>query len=182
VGGCCGNDEFLLQVTEQSPGRGAVLALVLSSREGLVENVELKGGLGCSDCEMVEFEILGAARRAHSKLIALDWRRADFGLVINDNTPFALFFSLLIFEAIKSKQTALGARGVTAPPTYKPSSGTGGLYILSELFVSAKSPPSFDSLRLHGIISLRMRLMMLVVCIVPLVVSGMKSLFFLGVL
>ena len=74
------DDEFLLHVTEEPPGRGAVLALVLSSREGLVEKVELKGGLGCSDCEMVEFEILGAARRAHSKLITLDWRRADFGL------------------------------------------------------------------------------------------------------
>jgi len=74
------HDEFLLQVTEKPLRRGAVLALVLSSREGLVENVELKGSFGCSDCEMVEFEVLGAARRAHSKLITLDWRRADFGL------------------------------------------------------------------------------------------------------
>jgi len=45
--------------------------------------------------------------------------------VINDNTSFAL--SLLIFKAIKSKQTALGARGVAAPPTRTPSDGIGGL-------------------------------------------------------
>jgi len=72
--------------------------------------------------------------------------------VINDNTPFALSFSLLIFKAVRSKQTALGARGVAAPATRTPSNGTDGLYILSELFVSAKSPPSFDSLCLRGII------------------------------
>jgi len=72
-------------------------------------------------------------------------------LVINDNMSFALPFSLLIFKAIKSNRTALGAQGVTAPPTRTPSNGTGGLYILSELFVSTKSPPSFDSLCLCGI-------------------------------
>ncbi|GAB0175618.1 hypothetical protein GRJ2_000027000 [Grus japonensis] len=48
--------------------------------EGLVRNVKLKGSLGCSDHEMVEFKILRAVRRVHSKLAALDFRRADFGL------------------------------------------------------------------------------------------------------
>ena len=42
--------------------------------------MELKGSLGCSDHERVEFKILRAARRAHSKLTTLDFRRADFGL------------------------------------------------------------------------------------------------------
>ena len=37
-------------------------------------------GLGCSDHEMVEFKILREARRAHSKLTTLDFRRADFSL------------------------------------------------------------------------------------------------------
>jgi len=46
---------------------------------------------------------------------------------MNDNMPFELSFSLLIFKAIKSKQTALGARGVAAPPTRTPANGTGGL-------------------------------------------------------
>jgi len=73
-------------------------------------------------------------------------------LVTNHNVSFALSFSLLIFKAIKRKQTALGAWGVAAPPKHTPSNGTDGLYILSELFVSAKSPPSFESVCLRGII------------------------------
>ncbi len=46
----------------------------------LVGNVELKGSLGCSDHEMVEFKILRAVRRECSKLSTLDFRRADVGL------------------------------------------------------------------------------------------------------
>ena len=57
-----------------------MLDLVLTNKEGLVGNVKLKGSLGCSDHEMVEFKILRAARRVHSKLNTLDFRRADFGL------------------------------------------------------------------------------------------------------
>lgn len=38
-----------------------------------------KGSSGCSDHEMVAFKILRAARRTHSRLAALDFRRADFG-------------------------------------------------------------------------------------------------------
>ncbi|GAB0178545.1 mitochondrial enolase superfamily member 1 [Grus japonensis] len=56
-----------------------MLDLVLISKEGLVGNVKLKGSLGCSDHEMVESKILRAARRAHSKLTALDFKREDFG-------------------------------------------------------------------------------------------------------
>ncbi|GAB0178039.1 nucleoside diphosphate kinase 6 [Grus japonensis] len=65
---------------EEKTRRGAILDLVLTNNEKLVENVKLKGSLGCSDHEMMEFKILRAARRAHSKLTALDFRRADFGL------------------------------------------------------------------------------------------------------
>ena len=42
-------------------------------------NVKLQGSLGCSDHEIVEFKILRAVRRAHSKHTALEFRRADFG-------------------------------------------------------------------------------------------------------
>jgi len=35
--------------------------------------------MGCSDHEIVEFKILRTARRAFSKLTALDFRRVDFG-------------------------------------------------------------------------------------------------------
>lgn len=45
--------------------------------------MKLKGSLGYSVHEMVEFEILTAARRMHSKLSALDFRRADFGFFRN---------------------------------------------------------------------------------------------------
>ncbi|GAB0183298.1 hypothetical protein GRJ2_000795100 [Grus japonensis] len=76
----CIDDNFLLQVTEEPTRRGVVLYLVLTTREGLVGDVKLKGSLGCSVREMVEFKILRAARRVHSKLTALDIRRADLGL------------------------------------------------------------------------------------------------------
>ena len=57
-----------------------MLDLVLTNKEGLVGNVKLKGNLGCSDHAMVEFKILRAARKVHSKLATLDFRRANFGL------------------------------------------------------------------------------------------------------
>ncbi|GAB0206950.1 hypothetical protein GRJ2_003160600 [Grus japonensis] len=76
----CVDDNFLLQVIEEPTRRGAMLDLVLTNKEGLVGDVKLKGSLGCSDHEMVEFGILRAARRACSKLTTLDFRRADFGL------------------------------------------------------------------------------------------------------
>ncbi|GAB0204032.1 polycomb group RING finger protein 3-like [Grus japonensis] len=76
----CVDDNFLLQVTEEPTRRGAMLDLVLTNKEGLVGDVKLKGSLGCRDHEMVEFRILRAARRAHSKLTTLDFRRADLGL------------------------------------------------------------------------------------------------------
>ncbi|GAB0205499.1 hypothetical protein GRJ2_003015500 [Grus japonensis] len=57
-----------------------MLDLVLTNKEGLVGDVKLKGSLGCRDHEMVEFKTLRAARRVHSKLTTMDFRRADFGL------------------------------------------------------------------------------------------------------
>ncbi|TRZ08993.1 hypothetical protein HGM15179_018118 [Zosterops borbonicus] len=60
--------------------RGAMLDLILTNKEELVGNVKLKSSLGCSDHEMVEFKILRRARMMYNKLIALGFRRADFGL------------------------------------------------------------------------------------------------------
>ncbi|KAJ7420262.1 hypothetical protein BTVI_22172 [Pitangus sulphuratus] len=68
------------KVIEKPARRGATLDFVLSNKEGLVENVKLKVSLGCSDHEMVEFEILMAVRRMCSKLTSLYFRGADFGL------------------------------------------------------------------------------------------------------
>jgi len=43
-----------------------MLDLVLTNKEGLVGNVKLKGSLGCSDHQIVDFKILRTARRVHS--------------------------------------------------------------------------------------------------------------------
>ncbi|XP_062497870.1 uncharacterized protein LOC134175668 [Pezoporus occidentalis] len=79
----CVEDNFLMPVIEKPRRRGAMLELVLTNREGLDGDVALQGSLGCSDHEMVEFEILRTVRRACSKLTALDFKRADFGLFRN---------------------------------------------------------------------------------------------------
>jgi len=57
-----------------------MLYLVLTNKEGLVGNVKIKGSLGCSGHETVEFKNLRAARKVYSKLNTLDFRRANFGL------------------------------------------------------------------------------------------------------
>ncbi|GAB0202872.1 hypothetical protein GRJ2_002752800 [Grus japonensis] len=76
----CVDDKFLLQVTEEPTRRGAMLDLIVTNKEGLVGDVKLKGSLGCSDHEMVEFKIVRTVRRAHNKLTTLDFQRADFSL------------------------------------------------------------------------------------------------------
>ena len=45
-----------------------------------MSNVKLKGSLGCSDHEIAELMILRAPKSVHSRLAALDIRRADFDL------------------------------------------------------------------------------------------------------
>lgn len=70
-----------MKVKEEPTRRGAMLDLVLTSREGLVGNVMLQCSLGCSDHEMVEFKIPRAVRRASSKITALDFKRTDTDLV-----------------------------------------------------------------------------------------------------
>ncbi|GAB0183301.1 hypothetical protein GRJ2_000795400 [Grus japonensis] len=68
----CIDDNLLLRVIEEPTRRGVVLDLVLTNKEWLVGNVKLKGSLGCSVHEMVEFKILRAVRSVHSKLTTLD--------------------------------------------------------------------------------------------------------------
>jgi len=68
-------------VIEEPTRRGAILDLVLTNKEGLVGNVKVKGSLGCSDHEIMDFKILRAVRQVRSKSATLDFRRADFGLL-----------------------------------------------------------------------------------------------------
>ena len=57
-----------------------LLNLILTNKEGLVEDARVGGSLGCSDHEMVEFRILQGGSRAMSWVTALDFKRANFGL------------------------------------------------------------------------------------------------------
>lgn len=74
----CVDDSFLLQVIEEPMRRGVLLNLFLSYKEDLMRNVNLKGGVGCSDHEVVK--ILRTMRKMHSKLATLDFRRAELAL------------------------------------------------------------------------------------------------------
>ena len=60
--------------------KGAMLDIVLANKRWLVSNVKLKGSLGCSGHEMVEFKILRVSKRAHTKLATSGFRRTDFEL------------------------------------------------------------------------------------------------------
>jgi len=57
-----------------------LLDLVLTNKEGLVEDVKVGGSLGCSDHKMMEFRILCEGRRAISRVTALGFSRPNFGL------------------------------------------------------------------------------------------------------
>jgi len=74
------NDNFLMQVVEEPTRKGALLDLVLTNKEGLVEDVKVGGTLSSIDHEMVEFRILHGGSRAISRIKTLDLRRANFGL------------------------------------------------------------------------------------------------------
>ncbi|GAB0205364.1 hypothetical protein GRJ2_003002000 [Grus japonensis] len=66
------DDNFLTQVVEEPTRRGVLLDLVLTNKEGLVEDVKAGGSLGCSDHEMVEFRNLRGRSRAISRITTLD--------------------------------------------------------------------------------------------------------------
>ena len=69
-----------MQVVEEPTRKGALLDLVLTNNEGLVEDVKVAGRVCCSDHEMVEFRILHGGSRAVSNIKTLNFRRANFGL------------------------------------------------------------------------------------------------------
>ena len=69
-----------MEVVEEPTRKGTLLDLVLTNKEGLVEDVKVGGRLGCSDHQIVEFRILCGGSRAVSRIKTLDLRRATFGL------------------------------------------------------------------------------------------------------
>jgi len=71
---------LLFQIVQEPMRRGAMLDLVLTNKERLMSDEKLKGSLGYSDHEMVEFKVLRASKRVCSKLTTVDLRRVDFNL------------------------------------------------------------------------------------------------------
>jgi len=57
-----------MQVVEEPTSRGMLLGLVLTNKEGLVEDVKVGGSLSCSDHEMENFRILCGGSRAISRI------------------------------------------------------------------------------------------------------------------
>ncbi|PKU35647.1 glycerol kinase [Limosa lapponica baueri] len=74
----CTDDKFLTQVVEEPTRRGVLLDLVLTNKEGLVEDIKVGGSLGCSDHDKTEFRIVGSMCKTTSR--TLDFRRANFDL------------------------------------------------------------------------------------------------------
>lgn len=74
------DDNFLMQRVEEPTRRGALLDLMLTNKEGLVEGAKGEGCLGFSDHEMVEFRISCGSNRITSRITTLDFSRANFGL------------------------------------------------------------------------------------------------------
>jgi len=73
------DDDFLMQVVEK-PSRGTLLDLVLTNKEGLVEDVKVGGRLGCSNHGMVNLRTLHGGSRVTSRIKTLGFKRANFGL------------------------------------------------------------------------------------------------------
>lgn len=58
-------------MTEEPVRRGTMLDLLLTSQEGFVGIVKIKGSLSCYDHEIVEFKVVRVVRRIESKLTSL---------------------------------------------------------------------------------------------------------------
>lgn len=66
---------MLRELTRQ----GALLDLSLVNR--IVDEVAIKGHLGNSDCEVVEFKIISSRRKTATKISALAMRSRDFRML-----------------------------------------------------------------------------------------------------
>lgn len=75
----CINENFLTQLIVEAARRGALLDLVLKTKElvGTIGTVKVKGSLSCSDHEMVKFRRLRGRTRMKSQFSTLDFRKAD---------------------------------------------------------------------------------------------------------
>jgi len=61
-------DNFLTQLVSESTTGGAWLDLLFTNREGLVGDVVVRGCLGLSNHEMMEFSVCGEVKRGASRI------------------------------------------------------------------------------------------------------------------
>jgi len=76
----CVEDNFLTQPVSEPARGGASLDLLFANREELVGDVVVRGCLGLSDHEMIEFSVPGEVKSGVGKTTTMDFRRAEFGL------------------------------------------------------------------------------------------------------
>ena len=76
----CIDDNLLMQMVDEPIRGGALLDLVLTKKENLVEVRKVEVSLGCSNHEVVEFRISHGRSRIPSRITTQGFKRANFGL------------------------------------------------------------------------------------------------------
>lgn len=71
-----------LQVTKEHTRKGAIWDFIITNKEDISQDVKVKENIGCSDLDMVQFEILRAGKKMKNKLMTLDLSKAYSGLKI----------------------------------------------------------------------------------------------------
>ena len=69
---------FIVQKVEEATRGSAILDLILTNKEDLVNGMRVVGSLGQSDHVLLEFEILRKGEIKYSQTHILDFTRADF--------------------------------------------------------------------------------------------------------
>lgn len=70
----------LTQVIKEPTKEDALLDFIFINNKGLVGDMKVRGTLGCSDKDMMEFRMPRGKNKANSRSTTLDMRRADLGL------------------------------------------------------------------------------------------------------
>ena len=77
----CIEDCFLLQMLDMLTRNSALLDLLLTNQQDLLDNITTNGSFGYSDHNIVEFKILPSMLKASSRTKILDFRRANFKML-----------------------------------------------------------------------------------------------------
>ena len=72
--------DFLSQVLSEATRKDTLLDLFFVTREGLVGDVTVGGGLGHSDHIMVKFKFFGVRRKKVSRVATVDFKKANWKL------------------------------------------------------------------------------------------------------